>query len=45
MATILDARVGRHILEQVGKPARAPPEHPARDPPPFWASGADSWAW
>jgi hypothetical protein len=43
VATILDGRVARRILEHVGKPARAPPEVPARDPPPFWSSGADAW--
>jgi hypothetical protein len=37
VATILDARVARRI---VGKSARAPPELPVRDPPPFWESGA-----
>ena len=36
IATILDARIARKILEHVGLPARAPPEAPAKDPPPFW---------
>jgi hypothetical protein len=45
VATILDARVARRILERVGKPARAPPELPPREPPPFWESGADAWVW
>jgi hypothetical protein len=38
IATILDARVARRILEHLGLPARAPPELPPRDPPPFWAA-------
>jgi hypothetical protein len=36
IATILDTRVARRILEHLGLPARGPPELPARDPPPFW---------
>jgi hypothetical protein len=36
LGTVLDPRVARRILEHVGLPARAPPELPARDPPPFW---------
>jgi len=35
-ATILDGRVARRILEHLGRPARAPPVAPARDPVPFW---------
>lgn len=36
IATILDSRVARRILEHLGRPARAPPVAPARDPAPFW---------
>jgi hypothetical protein len=36
IATVLDVRVARRILEQLGLPVRAPPELPPRDPPPFW---------
>jgi hypothetical protein len=36
LATILDARIARKLLEHLGLPARAPPELPPRDPPPFW---------
>jgi hypothetical protein len=36
IATILDARVARRILEHLGLSSRAPPELPPRDPPPFW---------
>jgi hypothetical protein len=43
VATILDERVARRILEHVGKPVRAPPRLPPRDPPPFWSSGVDAW--
>jgi len=43
VATILDERVARRILEHVGMSARAPPEAPPRDPPPFWpAAGHDN---
>jgi hypothetical protein len=42
LATILDARVACKILEQLGLPARAPPELPVRDPPPFWRMAEDS---
>jgi hypothetical protein len=38
IATILDARVARRILEHLKLPARAPPEAPARMRPPFWSS-------
>jgi hypothetical protein len=44
IATILDARVARKILEHLGLPARAPPEAAAKDPPPFWAHLDDAWA-
>jgi hypothetical protein len=37
IATILDARVACRILAHLGLPARAPPELPPREPPPFWA--------
>jgi hypothetical protein len=43
VATILDGRVAQRILEHVGMPARAPPEQPARNPPPFWPVAADAW--
>ena len=43
IATILDARVARKILEHLGLPARAPPEAPAKDPPPFWPQAQDAW--
>jgi hypothetical protein len=43
LATILDARVAQRILQHVGQPARAPPELPARDPPPFWAAASEAW--
>jgi hypothetical protein len=44
VATILDARVARRILEHLGRPARAPPVAPARDPVPFWdAVEAEIW--
>jgi hypothetical protein len=36
IGTILDGRVARRILEHLGRPARAPPVAPARDPAPFW---------
>ena len=36
IATILDGRVARKILEHLGLPARAPPSSPAVEPPPFW---------
>jgi hypothetical protein len=36
VATILDGQVARRILEHLQMPARAPPELPAREPPPFW---------
>jgi hypothetical protein len=36
IATILDTRVARRLLEHLGLAARAPPELPPRDPPPFW---------
>jgi hypothetical protein len=36
IATVLDVRVARRILEHLVLPARAPPELPPRDPPPFW---------
>jgi hypothetical protein len=42
VVTILDGRVARRILEHVGMSARAPPELPARDPPPFWWV-TDAW--
>jgi hypothetical protein len=42
VATVLDGRVARRILAHVGMPARAPPDLPARDPPPFWPM-VDSW--
>lgn len=38
IATILDARVARKILEHLGLTARAPPLLPARSPPPSWPS-------
>jgi hypothetical protein len=44
VATILDPRVARRILEHVGGSARAPPELPPCDPPPFWSSGTDEWS-
>jgi DNA-directed RNA polymerase subunit RPC12/RpoP len=44
MATILDSRVARRILTHLGRPARAPPAAPARDPVPFWdAVDAETW--
>jgi hypothetical protein len=44
IATILDGRVARRILEHLGRPARAPPVAPARDPVPFWdAVEAEIW--
>jgi hypothetical protein len=44
IATILDSRVARRILEHLGRPARAPPVAPARDPAPFWdAVEAELW--
>lgn len=42
VATILDGGVARRILEHVEMSARAPPELPARDPPPFWQV-AEAW--
>lgn len=36
IATLLDAGATRKLLEHLGLPARAPPELPPRDPPPFW---------
>jgi hypothetical protein len=42
VATILDGRVARRILEHLGKPARAPPVAPARDPAPFWEQAVDA---
>jgi hypothetical protein len=44
VATILDGRVACRILKHLGLSARAPPELPARDPPPFWpAAEAEAW--
>jgi len=42
IATILDARVARRILEHTGMPSRAPPQHPSREPPPFWPA-VEAW--
>ena len=42
ISTILDPRVARHIFEHLLLPARAPPELPAADPPPFWPA-AGGW--
>ncbi len=43
IATILDAVVARKILEHLGRPARAPPTGPARQPPPFWQAAQPEW--
>jgi hypothetical protein len=44
IATILDGRVARRILKHLGRPARAPPSAPARDPVPFWSAvEAETW--
>ena len=44
IATILDARVARKILQHLGRSARPPPEAPACDPPPFWpAANEHEW--
>lgn len=43
IATILDARITRKILQHLGLPARAPPEAAAKDPPPFWPQAQDVW--
>jgi hypothetical protein len=43
IATILDARVARRILEHLGLPARAPPELAPRDPPPLWPAVDEAW--
>jgi hypothetical protein len=42
IATILDPRAARKLLEHLGLPARAPPEQPPRDPPPFWRTAAEA---
>jgi hypothetical protein len=42
IATILDPRAARKLLEHLGLPARAPPEQAPRDPPPFWRTAADA---
>jgi hypothetical protein len=42
VATILDGRVARRILGHLKLPARAPPELPAREPPPFWPA-VEAW--
>ena len=36
IATLFDSREARKILEHLGLSARAPPQAPVRDPPPFW---------
>jgi len=43
IATILDGRVARKILEHLGLPARAPPASPAAEPPPFWPVAQPDW--
>ncbi len=43
VATILDARVARRILEHLNRPARGPPYAPPRNPPPFWPEAADAY--
>jgi hypothetical protein len=40
--SILDSRVARRILQHLHLPARAPPEPPTRQPPPFWPT-AEAW--
>jgi hypothetical protein len=42
ISTILDPRIARRILEHLRMHARAPPEQPASDPPPFWPV-AEAW--
>ena len=38
IATILDGRVVRRILEHLKRPSLPPDTAPARDPPPFWGN-------
>jgi hypothetical protein len=42
ISTILDPLVARRIPAHLQMPARAPPELPASDPPPFWPV-AEAW--
>jgi hypothetical protein len=42
LSTIRDSRVAQRILKHLKRPARAPPQLPARDPPPFWPA-AEGW--
>jgi hypothetical protein len=42
IATILDPRVARRILEYLERSARAPPVHPVHDPPAFWRA-TEAW--
>jgi hypothetical protein len=42
IGTIVDVREARRILDHLKLSARAPPEQPARDPPPFWGE-VDAW--
>jgi hypothetical protein len=40
VATILEPRVARRILEHLKLPSLPPAQAPPRDPPPFWPSAA-----
>jgi hypothetical protein len=44
IATIRDGGVARNILEHLRMPARAPPQLPACDPPPFFGGGVEAWS-